>query len=180
LVRLGDPPRSVGRVLLALTGAGTLLAACSTPSTTTTPPLPTDWKTVTYLGIGIDVPSSWTVKPWLSNCDTRFRRPRDTERPPLPGDHDGSGGGGPGFPPVLRITSKCSSADHQRDDDLCRHSATEGDMREGRRDDRQDVGDASLQGVHDLDLGGRLVVVPWRGPGDSDPDPRFDPHRSMR
>ena len=69
-MRLGDPPKSVGRVLLALTGAGTLLAACSTPSTTTTPPLPTDWKTVTYLGTGIDVPSSWTVKPWVSNCET--------------------------------------------------------------------------------------------------------------
>ena len=44
------------------------LAACSGPSP---PALPLGWKTVTYHGIGIDVPKTWVVLPWFPNCGIR-------------------------------------------------------------------------------------------------------------
>ncbi len=31
-------------------------------------PRPTGWKTVNYHGVGIDVPRTWTVRPWVPNC----------------------------------------------------------------------------------------------------------------
>jgi hypothetical protein len=31
-------------------------------------PLPAGWKTVTYHGVGIDVPSDWLVEPWRLTC----------------------------------------------------------------------------------------------------------------
>ena len=33
-----------------------------------TPPLPHGWKTVTFHGVGIDLPGDWTVEPWRPNC----------------------------------------------------------------------------------------------------------------
>lgn len=36
-----------------------------------TPALPSAWKTVTYRGVAIDVPKTWTVEPWTANCGVR-------------------------------------------------------------------------------------------------------------
>jgi len=56
------------RVTVALVGLATVGAGCSTPQGLTTPPLPSGWTTVTYHGVGVDVPSNWTVEPWHQNC----------------------------------------------------------------------------------------------------------------
>ena len=37
-------------------------------STSTSSPLPPGWKTVTYQGVGIDVPRDWAVEPWRPTC----------------------------------------------------------------------------------------------------------------
>jgi hypothetical protein len=44
------------------------LAACSGTTSSTSMPLPAGWKTVTYHGVGIDVPSDWVVEPWRLTC----------------------------------------------------------------------------------------------------------------
>jgi len=63
----------VGAVTLCSVG----LAACSgarapifapTSTTSASSPLPAGWKTVTYQGVGIDVPSDWLVEPWRLTC----------------------------------------------------------------------------------------------------------------
>ncbi len=56
------------RVVLSVLGLATMAAGCSTPQGQTTPPLPSGWTTVTYHGVGVDVPSNWTVEPWHQNC----------------------------------------------------------------------------------------------------------------
>lgn len=53
-----------------LIGLGLLVSAicgCS-PTNAFTPALPVGWKTVTHRGVAIDVPRSWTVEPYRSNC----------------------------------------------------------------------------------------------------------------
>jgi len=55
----------VGAVLAVLGVVG--LASCS-GSTLSTPALPAGWKTVTYHGIAVDVPTAWVVQPWRQNC----------------------------------------------------------------------------------------------------------------
>ncbi len=56
------------RVTVAMATLATVGAGCSTPQGLTTPPLPSGWKTVTYHGVGVDVPGNWTVEPWHQNC----------------------------------------------------------------------------------------------------------------
>jgi hypothetical protein len=53
--------------LLVLCLTLTYMTGCS-GTTTSIPPLPTGWKTVTHRGVGVDVPRDWTVKPWHQNC----------------------------------------------------------------------------------------------------------------
>jgi len=77
-----SPQRQTGergwtlRRWLSLVGAGSLVlvASCSgTPAAnhlSVTPPVPSGWKTVTYHGVGIDVPGDWTVEPRRPNCGT--------------------------------------------------------------------------------------------------------------
>jgi len=61
---------SVGAVILCSIG----LTACTEATTSKTAPPPTSlpvpagWKTVTYHGVGIDVPSDWLVQPWRATC----------------------------------------------------------------------------------------------------------------
>jgi hypothetical protein len=50
------------------TSSKTAPTSLSTTSTSTSSPLPTGWKTVTYRGVGIDVPSVWLVEPWVLTC----------------------------------------------------------------------------------------------------------------
>ena len=70
------------RTLLALGVLAATVAGCSTLQGLSTPPLPTGWKTVDYHGVGVDVPSNWTVAPWRPNCGvntpTVFIRPEQT------------------------------------------------------------------------------------------------------
>lgn len=44
----------------------TAIPFASSPSTSS--PLPAGWKTVTYHGVGVGVPSDWLVEPWRSTC----------------------------------------------------------------------------------------------------------------
>jgi len=50
------------------------MAACTeattskTTSTSTSLPIPAGWKTVTYHGVGVDVPRDWQVEPWRPTC----------------------------------------------------------------------------------------------------------------
>lgn len=46
------------------------LSACSGMAEGPAAPRPTGWKTVSYHGVGIDVPHTWTVRPWVPNCGT--------------------------------------------------------------------------------------------------------------
>jgi len=39
-----------------------------TTSTSTSSPLPAGWETVTYHGVGIDVPNNWAVELWRPTC----------------------------------------------------------------------------------------------------------------
>ncbi len=80
--RTNGPLRQSGLMRLIFVGAVTLcslgVTACSgtrvptsAPTSTTTStslPLPAGWKTVTYHGVGIDVPSDWLVEPWRLTC----------------------------------------------------------------------------------------------------------------
>jgi hypothetical protein len=54
-------------VLVALVLVVTGLTSCSR-ATLSTPHLRSDWKTVTYRGVGTDVPQSWVVKAWHPSC----------------------------------------------------------------------------------------------------------------
>ncbi len=51
---------------MLVTGCLLLCSACS--GSTTTPTLPSGWKTVAYHGVGIDVPARWAVEPGHSTC----------------------------------------------------------------------------------------------------------------
>lgn len=59
------PQRGLWLLVLSLTLM--CIAGCS-GETTSIPPLPTGWKTVTHRDVGIDVPSDWSVAPWHPNC----------------------------------------------------------------------------------------------------------------
>jgi hypothetical protein len=50
------------------TSSKTSTTSAPTTSTSTSSTLPTGWKTVTYHGVGIDVPSNWLVEPWVLTC----------------------------------------------------------------------------------------------------------------
>jgi len=67
----------VGAVVLCGVGVAACSATTSstsvptlapTTSTSISPPLPAGWKTVTYKGVGVDVPSDWLVKAWVLTC----------------------------------------------------------------------------------------------------------------
>ena len=61
---------AAGRAVTLLALVVLILAACSSghPTGLRLPPAPAGWKTVTYHGIGVDVPRRWTVKPWRESC----------------------------------------------------------------------------------------------------------------
>jgi len=54
-------------VLPAMLVTGCLLL-CSACSGSTTPTLPSGWKTIAYHGVGIDVPARWAVEPGHATC----------------------------------------------------------------------------------------------------------------
>jgi hypothetical protein len=54
----------VGAAILCSVG----LSACSGTGEGPAVPRPSGWKTVNYHGVGIDVPRTWTVRPWVPNC----------------------------------------------------------------------------------------------------------------
>jgi hypothetical protein len=56
----------LARRLFLVVVMAVVLAGCSGSSTT--PALPAGWKTVSYHGIGVDVPASWRVEPWRATC----------------------------------------------------------------------------------------------------------------
>jgi len=56
------------RVALPATLATVCLLLCSACSGSTTPTLPSGWKTIAYDGVGIDVPARWAVEPGHSTC----------------------------------------------------------------------------------------------------------------
>ena len=61
-MRLGT---ALGVVALMLTVSAAIPANAGS-----SPTVPKGWKLVTHRGVGIDVPSTWTVKPWHGNCGT--------------------------------------------------------------------------------------------------------------
>ena len=57
----------VGVGLAGCSGAATSTTAPTSATSTSAPP-PAGWKTVTYDGVGIDVPNDWLVEPWRATC----------------------------------------------------------------------------------------------------------------
>jgi hypothetical protein len=53
---------------LAACSGSTRSAPAPSSTTSTSTPLPTGWKTVTYHGVGIDLPNAWLVEPWRLTC----------------------------------------------------------------------------------------------------------------